>query len=91
MVDELASIPLEIRDVMLFDDEVAPVRGSAGKDNPRARISGEDFRRLLHAKQEYPIVASSHLFDDLEAKKVQLQLAEKHLLPLTIVGIVLSA
>jgi hypothetical protein len=45
----------------------------------------------LHAKQEYPIVASSHLFDDLEAKKVQLQLAEKHLLPLTIVGIVLSA
>src|SRR6516162_9053940 len=43
MVDELAPIPLEIRDVMLFDDEAAPVRGSAGKDNPRARISGKNF------------------------------------------------
>src|SRR6516225_2591968 len=43
MVDELAPIPLEIRDVMLFDDEAAPVRGSAGKDNPRARISGQNF------------------------------------------------
>jgi len=43
MVGELAPIPLEIRDVMLFDDEAAPVRGSAGKDNPRARISGENF------------------------------------------------
>src|SRR5215469_6887123 len=43
MVDEFASMPLEIRDVMLFDDEVAPVRVSAGKDNPRARISGENF------------------------------------------------
>src|SRR6516162_354494 len=43
MVDEFAPVPLEIRDVMLFDDEAAPVRGSAGKDNPRPRISGENF------------------------------------------------
>src|SRR5215469_10855275 len=43
MVGELAPIPLEIRDVMLFDDEAAPVCGCAGKDNPRARISGENF------------------------------------------------
>src|SRR6516165_5361834 len=43
MVDEFAPIPLEIRDVMLFDDEAAPIRGSAGRDNPRARISGQNF------------------------------------------------
>ena len=55
---------------MLFDDEAAPVRGSAGKDNPRARIWAE-LRRLLHAKQEYWIVASSPKFDDFKAFKVR--------------------
>jgi len=43
VVDEFAPIPLEIGDVLLFDNQAAPVRGGTGKDNPRARISGENF------------------------------------------------
>jgi hypothetical protein len=71
MLEEFAPIPLEIRDVMLFDNEVAPVGGSAGKDNPRARISRENF--VVCCTQNWDIRLWPHHHDSMIFKAFEVR------------------